>query len=132
MKPFAALVLIVGGASAFAIPGVPDVPGLEIPDIRIPGMELLDELQEKLDGLIAETDVLCGLIPDLAVLDDLSAKLTELRDTDPEMAELQVELDALRERLVSARAVIQAYSDRVQAELGSLKTVVDDFSEGLP
>ncbi|HPJ29182.1 MAG TPA: hypothetical protein PLM22_09630, partial [Candidatus Sabulitectum sp.] len=75
MKPILITAFTVCTAMAFGVPGVPDVPDADIPEIEIPGMELLDEVQMKLDGLIAQTDTLRNIIPDLAVLDDLSVKL---------------------------------------------------------
>lgn len=135
MKPLVIALALAGCALSFGVPGVPDVPDVpevEVPDIRIPGMELLDQLQVKLDGLLGETDGLRELIPDLAVLDDLSLKLSELRDTDPEAARLQEELDGLRGELVSARARIQEVSDEIRAEVGAMKSTVDQFTEGLP
>ncbi|MEA3267480.1 MAG: hypothetical protein U9P42_11155, partial [Candidatus Fermentibacteria bacterium] len=91
MRSFYLLVFAVSLALAFGV-DVPDVPDTEIPDIEIPGMELLDELQLKLDGLLTETDALRDMIPDLEVLDELSLKLAELRDTDPELEALQAEV----------------------------------------
>ncbi|MCD4706883.1 MAG: hypothetical protein K8S62_04010 [Candidatus Sabulitectum sp.] len=132
MRSIYMLVLIAGMALAFGVPGVPDVPDTEIPDFEIPGMELLDEVQLKLDGLLSETDALRNMIPDLAVLDELSLKLEELRDTDPELEALQAEVDALRNELVEARVEITAISDGFTAEVSSMKAVVDEFTAGLP
>jgi len=122
-------------ALAFGVPGVPDVPDVpdvELPDIQIPGMELLDEVQVKLDGLITETDALRDLIPDLGVLDELSVKLDELRDTDPEIAELQARVDALRGELVTAREQIQSVTDELDSQVNTIRTTVNDFTAGLP
>ena len=132
MKFLLVPVLVASIALAFGVPGVPDVPETGIPDFEIPGMELLDEIQVKLDGLLSTADSLGTLIPDLMVLEDLSVKLEELRDTDPEIAELQVKIDALREELVSARDEIMVISDELEAELSTIQTTVDDFTEGLP
>ncbi len=132
MKFLLVPVLAVGIALAFGVPEAPDVPEVDIPDFEIPGMELLDEIQVKLDGLLSTADSLGTLIPDLAVLEDLSLKLEELRDTDPEIAELQAQVDALRAELVSARDEIMVISDELEAELSTIQTTVDDFTEGLP
>lgn len=132
MRSIFLLVLIAGMAMAFGVPSAPDVPDAEISDFEIPGMELLDEIQVKLDGLISDTDVLKDMIPDLAVLDELSLKLEELRDTDPELEALQAEVDALRDELVAARAEMTAVSDGLIAEVSSMKAIVDEFTAGLP
>ena len=132
MKSLLIIGFAVCTALAFGVPDVPDVPDADIPDIEIPGMELLDEVQVKLDGLVSQTDELRTLIPDLAALDNVSAKLEELRDTDPEMAELQAEIDALRGELVSAREQITSITDEIDAEVSTIRTTVDQFTEGLP
>ena len=132
MKFLLSLAFVVSIALAFGVPGVPDVPEVDIPEIEIPGMELLDEIQVKLDGLLSIADSLGTLIPDLVVLEDLSVKLEELRDTDPEIAELQANIDALHGELVSARDEIMVISDELEAELSTIQTTVDDFTEGLP
>ena len=132
MKTIFLLALVAGTAVAFGVPGAPDVPDVDVPDIEIPGMELLDEVQLKLDGLLSETDALRDMIPDLTVLDELSLKLEELRDTDPEIAALQAEVDALRNELVGVRDEMQAISDNLNSELGTLKATVDEFTAGLP
>jgi chromosome segregation ATPase len=129
MRVVLTLVLISSAAMAF---GVPDVPETEIPDVEIPGMELLDEVQVKLDGILDETTSLREVVPDLTVLDRLSVKLEELRDTDTELESLQAEVDALRNELVDARAEIQAVSDNLESEIGAVKTTVDEFTAGLP
>ncbi len=56
MKPILITAFAVCTAMAFGVPGVPDVPDADIPEIEIPRMELLDEVQRKLDGPIAQTD----------------------------------------------------------------------------
>ena len=132
MRFLLTLAFVAGIALGFGVPGVPDVPDVDIPEFEIPGMELLDDIQVKLDGLLDKTGSLGTLIPDLAVLEDLSVKLEELRDTDPEIAELQAEIDALRGELVSARDEIMVISDELEAELGTIRTTVDEFTEGLP
>lgn len=132
MRSFYLLVFAVSLALGFGVPGVPDVPDVEVPDIEIPGMELLDEIQLKLDGLLTETDALRDMIPDLAVLDELSLKLAELRDTDPELEALQAEVDALRNELVGVREEMQAISDNLGSEIGTMKATVDEFTAGLP
>lgn len=132
MRSIYLLALIAGIAMAFGIPDVPEVSETEIPDFEIPGMELLDEIQLKLDGILSETDALREMIPDLAVLDELSTKLEELRDTDPELEALQVEVDALRGELIGVRAEMQAISDNLESEVGTVKATVDEFTAGLP
>lgn len=132
MRSLILTALVACSAMAFGVPDVPDVPEGDLPDIEIPGMELLDEVQVKLDGIVEETDALRGLIPDLAVLDELSVKLAEMRDTDPEAEALQAEVDALRAELVAAREEIQAITDELDAEIGAVKTTVDNFTAGLP
>ena len=132
MRSIYLVALIAGLALAFGIPDVPDVPETEIPDFEIPGMELLDEIQLKLDGILSETDALREMIPDLTVLDDLSMKLEELRDTDPELEALQVEVDALRNELVRVRSEMQVISDNLDSEIGVVKDKMDVFTAGLP
>jgi len=131
----AVITLFAGSVLAFGVPGapdVPDVPDVEIPDIEIPGMDLLDEVQAKLDGVIESTDILGELIPALTTLDNVSAKLEELRDTDPEIAALQAELDELRGELTVARDEIQAISDNLNAEIGAIRDTINSFIDGLP
>lgn len=135
MRSLVLAVFAAAVAFAFGLPGtpsVPDVPDVEIPDIQIPGMELLDQVQVKLDGLLEQTEVLRTAIPDLAVLDQLSVKLEELRDTDEEMASLQAEVDALRGELLEARAAITAVTDQIDSEVSVLRETVDQFTAGLP
>jgi len=128
----AVIALFAGSVLAFGVPGTPDVPDVEIPDIEIPGMDLLDEVQIKLDEVISSTDVLGELIPALTTLDNVSAKLEELRDTDPEIAALQAELDELRGELAFARDEIQAISDNLNAEIGTIRDTINSFIDGLP
>lgn len=132
MRSLIALAFAACTAMAFGVPDVPDVPEADLSSIEIPGMDLLDQVQEELDGLIAQTDTLRNLIPDLAVLDELSMKLEELRDTDPELASLQAEVDALRDQLVDARAQITAVTDEIDSEISTIKATVDEFTAGLP
>lgn len=132
MKPLMIIIFAVGTVMAFGVPGVPDVPDATIPDFEIPGMELLDDIQLKLDGFILQADTLRNIIPDIAVLDEISVKLEELRDTDPEVASLQAEIDSFRDELVSARSEMQAISEDLQAEAGTLQETVDEFRAGLP
>lgn len=124
--------LVVSIALAFGVPGVPDVPDVDIPEFEIPGLEMLDEIQVKLDDLLGAADELGTLIPDLMVLEELSAKLDEYQDTDPEIAELQAKIDSFRGELVAARDEIMVISDELESELGTIQTTVDDFTEGLP
>ena len=123
------LAFVVSAALAFGVPGVPDV---DVPDIEIPGMELLDEVQLKLDGILSETEALRDMIPDLAVLDEVSLKLEELRDTNPEFEALQVRLDVLREDLSGVKAEMDAITDNLDSEIGAVRATMDDFTEGLP
>jgi|GEM_PF-2476564 len=114
MKKYAiALMILVSGAFAFGGLDVPDVPDTDLPEIEIPGLDILDGIQAELDEVFALTDSLRWLIPELYVLDDVSAKLTELRETDPDIIGLQEELDALRAELVSARSEILEISDGI-------------------
>ncbi len=55
-----------------------------------------------------------------------------MRDTDPEAEALQAEVDALRAELVAAREELQAITDELDAEIGAVKTTVDNFTAGLP
>lgn len=129
------LMLCAGSVAAFGVPGAPDapdVPDADIPDIEIPGLEILDGIQLKLDELIAETDSLKWLIPELSVLEEVSVKLEELKETDPDVIGLQAEIDALRAELVDARSEIQMISDNINGEIGEVKTSIDTFRDGLP
>ena len=129
------LMLCAGSVAAFGVPGapdVPDVPDTDIPEIEIPGLEILDGIQLKLDELIAVTDSLVWLIPELSALDDVSLKLEELRETDPDIIGLQAEIDALRYELVEARLEIQSISDNINGEIGEVRTSIDTFRDGLP
>ncbi|MEN8208647.1 MAG: hypothetical protein ABFR50_05270 [Candidatus Fermentibacteria bacterium] len=126
------LVILVSGAFAFGGLDVPDVPDTELPEIEIPGLEILDGIQVQLDEINVIADSLQWLIPDLAILDDLSLKLTELRETDPDVIGLQEELDALRAELVSARSEIQEISDSITEPVAEVRESIDSFMDGLP
>lgn len=129
MRSLYLLAFVAGVALAFGVPGVPDV---DVPDFEIPGMELLDEVQLKLDGILAQSEALRDMIPDLAVLDELSLKLEELRDTNPEFEALQVRLDVLRDDLSGVKAEMDAITDNLDSEIGTVKATMDEFTEGLP
>ncbi len=106
-----AAVIPAGCAMAFGVPSVPDMPDIpdaDISDIEIPVMELLDEVQVKLNGILSETDTLRTLIPDLAALNDFLVKLEELRYTDTELPEIQRVIDRLCSELEDAQAQSQA------------------------
>ena len=130
-----AVVIFAGQVLAFGVPDtpdVPDVPDVEVPEIEIPGLDLLDGVQSTLDEVIGSTENLRGILPELGTLDELSAKLDELTDMDPEIASLQAELDALRGELVAARDEIQAVVDTIDSEIAEVKTTIDTFVDGLP
>ncbi len=133
MKKYAiTLMILVSGAFAFGGLDVPDVPDTDLPEIEIPGLDILDGIQAQLDEISALTDSLEWLIPELMVLDDLSAKLTELRETDPDIIGLQEDLDALRAELVSARSEILEISEGITAPITEVRTSLDAFMDGLP
>ena len=127
-----ALSILVSGAFAFGGLDVPDVPDTDIPEIEIPGLDILDGIQAELDEVFALTDSLRWLIPELYVLDDVSAKLTELRETDPDIIGLQEDLDALRAELVSARSEILEISDGITEPVEEVRASLDAFMDGLP
>ena len=127
-----ALMILVSGAFAFGGLDVPDVPDTDLPEIEIPGLDILDGIQVQLDEIAALTDSLEWLIPELIVLDDLSEKLTELRETDPDIIGLQEDLDALRADLVSARSEIMEISDGITEPVAEVRASLDSFMEGLP
>jgi DNA repair exonuclease SbcCD ATPase subunit len=126
------LFALSASAMAFGVPESPDVPDVDVPEIEIPGMEMLDEVEAKLDELITETDALRLLIPELSTLDDVSAKLDELRETDPELEDLQAELDALRDDLVDAKTELDETIGSINAEIEDIHSLVETFTEGLP
>ncbi len=133
MKKYAiALMILVSGAFAFGGLDVPDVPDTDLPEIEIPGLDILDGIQAQLDEIAALTDSLEWLIPELIVLDDLSEKLTELRETDPDIIGLQEDLDALRVELVSARSEIMEISDGITEPVTEVRESLDAFMDGLP
>lgn len=133
MKKYAiTLMILVSGAFAFGGLDVPDVPDTDLPEIEIPGLDILDGIQAQLDEITALTDSLEWLIPELMVLDDLSAKLTELQETDPDIIGLQEDLDALRAELVSARSEILEISEGITAPITEVRTSLDAFMDGLP
>ena len=133
MKKYAiALMILVSGAFAFGGLDVPDVPDTDLPEIEIPGLDILDGIQVQLDEIAALTDSLEWLIPELIVLDDLSEKLTELRETDPDIIGLQEDLDALRAELVSARSEIMVISDGITEPVAEVRESLDAFMDGLP
>ena len=133
MKKYAiALMILVSGAFAFGGVDVPDVPDTDLPEIEIPGLDILDGIQVQLDEIAALTDSLEWLIPELIVLDDLSAKLTELQETDPDIIGLQEDLDALRAELVSARSEIMEISDGITEPVAEVRASLDSFMDGLP
>ncbi len=133
MKMYAiALTIIVSGAFAFGGLDVPDVPDTDLPEIEIPGLDILDGIQVQLDEISALTDSLEWLIPELIVLDDLSEKLTEMRETDPDIIGLQEDLDALRAELVSARSEIMEISDGITEPVEEVRASLDSFMDGLP
>ena len=126
------LMILVSGAYAFGGLDVPDVPDTDLPEIEIPGLDILDGIQVQLDEIAAITDSLQWLIPELVVLEDLSAKLTELRETDPDIIGLQEDLDALRIELVSARSEIMEISDGINEPVAEVRASLDAFMDGLP
>lgn len=129
MRSLYLLAFVASVALAFGVPGVPDV---EVPDVEIPGMELLDDVQLKLDGILAQSEALRDMIPDLAVLDELSLKLEELRETDADFEALQLRLDALRDDLSGVKAEMDAITDNLDSEIETVKATMDEFTEGLP
>ncbi|MCK5117712.1 MAG: hypothetical protein KAR44_14040 [Candidatus Aegiribacteria sp.] len=133
MRKYAiALMILVSGAFAFGGLDVPDVPDTDLPEIEIPGLDILDGIQAQLDEIAALTDSLEWLIPELIVLDDLSEKLTELRETDPDIIGLQEDLDALRAELVSARSEIMEISESITEPVAEVRASLDSFMDGLP
>ncbi len=124
--------LTVATVLAFGVPDVPDVPDTDLPEIDIPGLDILDGIQVQLDELVSVTDSLQWLIPELSALDDVSAKLEELRETDPDVIGLQEELDALRAQLVDARAEIEEVTGSINDEVESVRSSLDTFVDGLP
>ncbi|MCD4702570.1 MAG: hypothetical protein K8S24_12010 [Candidatus Aegiribacteria sp.] len=133
MKRFAvSLMIIVSSAFAFGLPDAPDVPDAQLPEIEIPGLDILDGIQVQLNELIAITDSLEWLIPDIAALDEVSAKLTELRETDPDVIGLQEELDALRGELVDARSEMAEISSAVTGDIQEVRSSLNAFMDGLP
>ncbi len=133
MKKLAvSLMILVSGVFAFGLPDAPDVPDAELPDIDIPGLDILDGIQVQLDEISALTDSLEWLIPELYILDDVSAKLTEMRETDPDVIGLQEELDALRAELVAARSEILEISNGITEPIQEVRTSLDTFLDGLP
>ena len=133
MKKYAIpLMILVSGAFAFGGLDVPDVPDTDLPEIEIPGLDILDGIQVQLDEISALTDSLEWLIPELIVLEELSEKLTELRETDPDIIGLQEDLDALRAELVSARSEILEISDSITEPVQEVRASLDTFMEGLP
>lgn len=133
MKRFALSILVLAaGAMAFGMPDVPDVPDVDLPDIEIPGLDILDNIQVQLDELISATDSLKWLIPELDALDAVSAKLEELRDTDPDVIGLQEEIDALRAELTVAREEIESVTGVITEDIQDVRSSLDTFVEGLP
>lgn len=133
MKTLAvSLMVLVSGALAFGLPDVPDVPDTELPNIEIPGLDILDGIQDQLDELITATDSLLWLIPELSTLDDVSAKLEEIRETDPDVIGLQEELDALRVELLFARSEIEEISGVITGDVEEVRSSLNSFMEGLP
>jgi hypothetical protein len=136
MKNFAAPIFLIAAlAMAFGLPDapdVPDVPDVEIPEIEIPGLDILDGIQVQLDELITATDSLKWLIPELSALDEVSAKLEELRDTDPDIIGLQEQIDDLRAELLVARDEIEAVTSVITDDVQEMRSSIDTFVEGLP
>jgi hypothetical protein len=136
MKRFAMSILVLAAcAMAFGMPDtpdVPDVPDVEVPEIDIPGLEILDQVQVQLDELISATDSLKWLIPELSALDEVSAKLEELRETDPDIIGLQESIDELRAELVVARDEIEAVTSGITDDVDEMRTSIDTFVDGLP
>ncbi|OPL18446.1 MAG: hypothetical protein AVO35_03710 [Candidatus Aegiribacteria sp. MLS_C] len=133
MKKTAMLMLLTAaGLMAFGVPDVPDVPGVDIPEIEIPGLDILEGVQIQLDELITATDSLRWLIPELSALDDVSAKLDELAETDPDVLELQARVDGLRGELESARAEIETLTGGITEDVETVRTTLDTFVQGLP
>lgn len=126
------LTILVSVSFAFGLPDTPDVPDADIPEIEIPGLDILDGIQLQLDELIASTDSLVWLIPELSVLDDVSAKLEELRETDPDVIDLQEEIDSLRGELLVAKSEIEAVRDAITGDIEEVRSCLDTFTEGLP
>ncbi len=132
-KVAVSLIILVTGAFAFGgLPDAPDVPDVQVPEIEIPGLDILDGIQIQLDELIAATDSLEWLIPELSALDGVSAKLEELRETDSDVIGLQEELDALRAELVVARSDLLVISDEITGPVEEMRASLTAFREGLP
>ncbi|GEM_PF-1506309 len=120
-------------AGAFGVPDPPAIPDVDLPDIEIPGLDIIADVQVQLDEIISSTEGLRDLIPDLAVLDDVSTKLGELSESEvPGVTELRAEIDLLRAELTDARAEITALTDTIDGEMTEVKTSIDSFMDGLP
>ena len=133
MRTSAITVLILSASLlAIGMPDVPDVPDTDLPEIEIPGLDILDGVKTELDGLSETTSGLTGLIPELSVLDEVSLKLAELRETDPDIIGLQEQIDALRAELVDARAQIEAVTTQINQDIQEVTSSIDTFVEGLP
>ena len=127
-----AVIALPAAVLAFGTPDIPDVPDADIPEIEIPGLDILDQVQVELNELIAATDSLTWLIPELATLDEVSAKLEELRETDPDVIGLQEDLDALRAELTEAREELVEVQSLLTDDINEVNESLDTFMEGLP
>jgi len=129
-------ILLLGLAAtavAFGVPDPPDIPDIDLPDIEIPGLDIIADVQVRLDEIISSTEGLRDLIPELTVLDDVSTKLGELSESEvPGVTELRAEIDLLRAELTDARAEITALTDTIDGEMTEVKTSIDSFMDGLP
>ena len=127
-----AVIALPAAVLAFGTPDIPDVLDADIPEIEIPGLDILDQVQVELNELIAATDSLTWLIPELATLDEVSAKLEELRETDPDVIGLQENLDALRAELTEAREELVEVQSLLTDDINEVNESLDTFMEGLP
>jgi hypothetical protein len=121
--------IALAGALAFGLPDTPEVPETpdvpEVPALDIPGIAVLEEAAEELEGLSASLDGLVDIIPEVAILDETAAKLREYSDLDAEAAVLLDELETYRAQLVEARDRIEEVRADINARTAGIREQVE-------
>jgi chromosome segregation ATPase len=121
--------IALAGALAFGLPDTPEVPETpdvpEIPTLDIPGIAVLEEAAEELEGLSASLEGLVDIIPEVAVLDETAAKLREYSDLDAEAAVLLDEIETYRAQLVEARDRLEEVRADIDARTAGIREQVE-------
>ncbi len=124
--------LIIAAIVGFGVPSVPDTPEVPaLPDIEIPGIQVLEDLAVELDELSASLAELETIVPEIGVIDEASAYLRDLSDTEEISEELAGRLETYRTELVEARDRIASVVGDLDSRLDVVRSRVDEVRSEL-